>query len=142
MAFVPSESINLFSDFKIGKLKCDYLLFEMKNASIEVSQQGNCGADWDNFVEILKSHGCCWAAYHFSFKTSAGERSKLILVRWVPTLTSAKDKMKYAMWSGVIKAALPGIQHIIQACDLAELHKTEILSKVSRFERDAVVSEL
>jgi hypothetical protein len=65
-------------------------------------------------------------------------RTKTLLIRWIPSTASPKDKMQYAMWSKNMKLSLNGIQCSIQAGDIADLDWDVVLESAAKFERDEI----
>ena len=139
MASVASDTVTAFSDFKVGRTLGNYMFFELNKSEIKMSEQGSQNVDWNSWVEQIKSKDACWCTFHFAYETkTGGKRSKLILIRWIGTKATPQQKMSYAMWTSTVKQALNGIAFTIQACSLADLDFDEVLSRVSRFERDEV----
>ncbi len=65
-------------------------------------------------------------------------RGKTILIRWIPSICSTRDKMQYAMWSRNLKPSLSGIQCSIQAGSIADLEWEVVLESAAKFERDEI----
>lgn len=137
MAHVSSSGIQAFGSWKL-KGGSKFIQYELsKGGEINVTKYGPSNMEWNEFVSELPKDHPCYVFYHFKYSTKkGGQRSKLCMIQWIPTESSPKDKMSYAMWSNNVKHAFDGIHCIVQACSLSDLAHEEVLLKVTKFEKD------
>jgi cofilin len=141
MAHLTSDAIKTFNEWKISRTSSKYLILKMKKqGEIDFVNDANEQVEkWEDFAKVLKPNEACWGLFKFSYMTKDGaNRSKLLLVQWIPSDADKRDKMSYAMTTTKVKASLAGIHTTIQACGIADLDFDTVLQRATRFERDEI----
>jgi hypothetical protein len=115
---------------------------EKKQGDIDFVNDANEQVEkWEDFAKVLKPNEACWGLFKFSCTTKDGaNRSKLLLVQWIPSDADKRDKRSYAsMTTTKVKASLAGIHTTIQARGVADLDFDTALQRATRFERDEII---
>ena len=137
MAQVNSQAITAFQEYKL-KHTGSYLIYQL-NGKGEISLT-KCETDrkeWEEFVNELPEDQACWAVKNFQYQTKeGGQRSKCVMIQWIPSNADKRSKMSYAMWSNTLKLSLQGIHCAMQANSQEDLQREAVLQRVARFERD------
>lgn len=115
MAQVDSASVCTFNEFKIGKAPAGqngYLKLALTKGAISITESGP-RMEWEELCRsVLSDSEPCWLVYHFHYTTcvpsfslvllsltlffyskAGAQRTKLILLQWIPTNAEAKDKV-------------------------------------------------
>ena len=138
MAKLSDEALREINSWKIDRPgnPSSLSLRLVNGGSIQITERGPIQQSWEEFVDSLKEDEPCWSLTHFKFNNGEGARRvKTLLVQWIPSRSSPKDKMSYAMFSNIVKQGLSGVHCVIQAGGKHDLDYQEVLERVSRFEQ-------
>ncbi len=136
MATLSSEAIRTFGEWNIGKVRAGFLKFQLvKGGKIGITELGQEGVSWKEITESLDDTEPCWLAHHFQYTGENVKRSKTILLQWIPSKSSTRDKMQYAMWSRGMKTSLSGINKTIHAGNKMEADEESILEHITKFSK-------
>jgi len=126
--------ISEFQNFKLRNTH-GYLIFRISEnlKEVVIDQKGDPEATFDQLVQALPPNDCRYAVTHVHYDLgSDGQRSKLVFLLWCPPSSPVKHKLVYAATVGGFKKTLPGVQVQIEGADVADLDRSEVVSKCQR----------
>ncbi|KAF9358296.1 cofilin [Mortierella sp. AD094] len=126
------DCVASFQELKLGK-KFKYIIFKLSDdhKSIIVEKKAET-ATYDEFLEHLPEKECRWAVYDFDYKTSEGDRNKIVFYTWAPTNAAIKPKMLYSSSKDALRKSLNGVGTDIQGTDADEVDYDTVFEKVAR----------
>lgn len=150
MATVSSDAMTTFNDWKIHSKKGEYLVFRLGpkgeinavRGMVELPDGTDLSSSthWPILVNTLDDDEPCWCAVHFRYTTSGGDRVKTVLIQWIPSSATMKNKMQYAMWSNMLKSCLVGVHCMVPAGNkLTDLEIRAVQERITRFEKETVI---
>ena len=97
---VKSSSVETFNEWKLGKNNQDSaLIFRVVDGTIQhvpFPSKSESQLSWEDFVKILSKMDACWALTGFKYQTkTGGQRSKLVMIQWIPETATGKEKITY-----------------------------------------------
>eukprot|EP01027_Heterolobosea_sp_BB2_P020795 GEZU01029704.1.p1 GENE.GEZU01029704.1~~GEZU01029704.1.p1 ORF type:complete len:139 (-),score=72.27 GEZU01029704.1:235-651(-) len=126
---VNDECIQEYNLLKMNQ-KYRFILFKMNDSNTEiVVDTTSTENDYDAFIKALPPADCRYVVYDFEFDTDGGKRNKIVFLNWAPEKSKIKNKMLYAASKDAFKKKLVGLGLEVQATDLSEVARQEVLDK-------------
>ncbi|KAG0018223.1 cofilin [Entomortierella chlamydospora] len=129
---VTPDCVNAFQELKLAK-KIKYIIYKISNdgKSIIVETKSKV-TTYDEFLKHLPKSDCRWAVYDFDYKTSGGDRNKIVFYTWLPEAAATKSRMLYTSSKNALRKSLTGVGIEIQGTDYAEVSYSTVLKSVAR----------
>ncbi|KAL6056590.1 cofilin, variant 2 [Balamuthia mandrillaris] len=130
---IDDECVNKFNELKLGK-NVRYAIFKIADdhKSVVFEKEAPTSATWEDFVGELPRNDARYGIFDFEYEVDGGKRNKIVFVLWAPDESPIKQKMMYTSTKDSIKKKFVGIGTEVQACDLSEVDRAEVLSRVTK----------
>ncbi|KAJ3575860.1 hypothetical protein NP233_g825 [Leucocoprinus birnbaumii] len=131
----PAQAcIDAFQELKLKKTS-KYIIYSLSKDLTEIIvEKKSPSTDYEEFLESLPEDEPRYAVVdvEYELEGGAGKRSKIAFITWIPGLAKIKQRMVYASSKDALKKSLQGIQVEVQATDLDEAKRENIIEKLKR----------
>ena len=126
-----AECKEIHNDVNENRLR--YATFKIENNEIVVDKTGDPNKSYADFLSALKqSEDCRYGLVEYTYRKDGADRSKNLLVQWIPDTASASNKMIYKASFDGLKKEFDQVQKSIEPEDASDLEQEAVTSLLIR----------
>lgn len=136
---LSNECEKKFKEFQVGKSLERWISITLQDTSIVIKKLGSPDDSFQDFVNSLTPAEPCWYLLNFHYSTKdGGKRDRVLFVTWIPDDTNKVDKMRFAMYTSMVRRMCPVTHAHVQAHSLADFDIQTFLDMASKYDPEMV----